>query len=240
MSMHICSIIVLVLTGCSDKDLEYESVSLAVRSALGGISPDENAKNLWKKMSNMKPEKFYENAHQAVEEMCFKKESDYHQCQKNTLIMKDVDWTVVQSNKEDHLKTFVQGVRIFMGDPKSPIPDDMESLREELRKAIAAKTKAENSLQAFNEDMYLLVDVDTDVLKAINADPVAVAKIKTLQPIILANSILRLLKDEKSGFNLIKAVPGYDSLFNGISFGDLSDQTRLNTLAESIQKKLIS
>jgi hypothetical protein len=233
-------VIAYAFAGCGFRP-DHQTARSAVQAALTGIAPDDEMKKTWRKMSELKPEIFQMHAKTPVVEICLRTEEDFYKCQRNTQIMKDADWKIVRTDTA-MARTFCEGLRIFMGNPVLPIADDVQSIREQLRKAQEAKQKVDAELRDRDDmvyELYIIVNKEETTLKAIEGDVGAVEVLKHYGLTIAKNLIKRHLKIAKY-FDRIKVQAAYAPYFSTLTYEEMSDRSKLETLADNIYNKLIN
>jgi hypothetical protein len=234
-------VIAYAFAGCGFSP-DHQTARSAVQAALTGIVPDDEMKKTWRKVSELEPDRFQMHARTPVVEICLRTEEDFYKCQRNTQIMKDADWKIARTNLDAMARTFCEGLRIFMGNPVSPIADDVQSIREQLRKAQEAKQKVDAGLKDRElevEELMIIVNKDETTLKAIKGDPGAADVLKGYKKKIAKSLIKRDLKIKKH-FDQFKLQAAYAPFFSTLTYEEMNDRSKLETLADNIYNKLIN
>jgi hypothetical protein len=232
------------MIGCGPKKTQPtgEETCKAVRAALQGKKVSEETRNFWKRASEMYPERFLEFTRWTVEEECFGQDLGYYQCQKNTWVMKDVEWSTVLKDKPAHVKAFTEGVRIFLAHPRNPIPDQIEQLREQLRGANEAIPKIEAEVERTKEELTKWIKISLEaagfplILAAMSGDKDAIRVIKLNDEKSAKELIENLLKNETEGFDKIKTFPVYAALIPA-SYAELMTKTK--SVTDAVYMELI-
>ena len=243
--------LVVILMGCGDDEATVDDIEAATLAALGGVEPDEETAKKWKEISQSSEARFLGYATPVVEKNCFQKEQDFYTCQRNTNILKEKDWVSVKNEKGLFAKTFAEGVRLFLGDPKKPEPDYEQSLRERLRVSEERKTKAETELTSLRPEAQFWkdktveiafkepIDAKKTVLNAICGSDDGRLLIENNPDVTgIRTAIDALLKDETEGFNKIRLAKDFSSIFENVKFKDMNEPAKFQSVSDKVHSRL--
>ena len=238
--------IAVFLEGCGNDTVDSKAAEGSIRAALAGLEPDDEAKKRWKILSETESTKFIASWSYLVKDICFENEAAFQKCQRNTLIMKDVDWELAQNKPTNLVNAFTEGLRLFFSDPKKPLTEEVEALRIEAKKSFLDKQKteadlkyAQTELERWKRTVLQTGDIHL-VIKAMEATDADCIKIlKDSGERAVKKIIKKLLKDEKHGFDKVKGLTAYAPIFTGKSFADMSNPQELQKTVDAIYKQLI-